>query len=479
MPATEGLRACLTRQSTYVRDCANTPDTIPMLASAGLGSGVALPLHAGGMLYGLLVTARHQADGFTADEIEFLRRLGEHIALAIRQDTLLWDLQSAYKELQRTQQSALEQERLRILGQMASGIAHDINNALMPITTYAELLAMRVPDLDEHAQRYLRSILMAADDIKKTVGRMRELYRKRDGRDQVRSIHIARLMRDVVDLTRPRWHDLPQQQGITIAIKIETDGAPTYLVAVESELREALTNLIANAVDAMPIGGYITLRARPWSRSLLAIEVCDTGRGMDAETRQHCLDPFFTTKGQSGTGLGLSMVQGIVQGHGGTIEIESQPGKGTTVRLLLPTDRPSAAKRELPSSDCGPSRLLRILCIDDDDRVRTALMDMLEADGHTVTGANGGEAGVQRFRHALLHGKPFDIVLTDLGMPHIDGRMVALAIKTESPETPVVLLTGWGTFMEPGVFPEGIDAILGKPPELASVRKVFMKLTQR
>lgn len=477
--STEGLRSCLTRQSTYVRDYAESPETIPLLANAGLRSGVALPLHAGGMLYGLLVTARCQAHGFTSDEIEFLRRLGEHIALAIRQDTLLWDLHSAYKELQRTQQSALEQERLRILGQMASGIAHDINNALMPITTYAELLAMRVPDLDEHAQRYLKSILMAADDIKKTVGRMRELYRKRDGRDQVRSIHIARLMRDVVDLTRPRWHDLPQQQGVTIAVKIETDGAPTYVTAVESELREALANLIGNAVDAMPIGGSITLRARPWSRSLLAIEVCDTGYGMDAETLRQCLEPFFTAKGQSGTGLGLSMVQGIVQGHGGRVEIESQPGEGTTVRLLLPMDGPAAARRELPSSGCCQSRPLRVLCVDDDDRVRAALMDMLEADGHIVVGAPGGEAGIQQFRHALLHGMPFDIVLTDLGMPHIDGRMVALAIKAESPETPVVLLTGWGTFMEPGVFPEGIDAILGKPPELASIRKVFAKLTQR
>jgi CheY-like chemotaxis protein/anti-sigma regulatory factor (Ser/Thr protein kinase) len=247
-------------------------------------------------------------------------------------------------------------------------------------------------------------------------------------------------------------------------------------LGVESEIREALTNLIFNAVDAMPEGGTLTLRSRAATRQQVCIEVRDTGIGMDEETCRRCLEPFFTTKGERGTGLGLAMVYGIVQRHGAEIEIESVPGRGTVFRITFAVPEHGAGEVS-PGVDSQPYRLspMRLLVVDDDPLLIKSLRAALESEGHTVVTATGGQAGIDQFCAAQATGAPFSLVLTDLGMPHVDGRKVAGAVKAASPSTPVIMLTGWGQRMlVEGEVPPHVDSVLSKPPKLRELRAALL-----
>jgi signal transduction histidine kinase len=377
-------------------------------------------------------------------------------------------LQAAYDELRLTQQAVLQQERLSALGQMASGIAHDISNAISPIALYVESLLQSDATLSARARQVLPIVLRAIDDVAATLGRMREFYRAREPQLRLVPVDMNPLVDQVLELTRARWSDMPLQRGHVINVKKELAPALPTVSGVESEFREALTNLIFNAVDAMPDGGTLTLRTAASGRGV-CLEVSDTGIGMDEATRRRCLEPFFTTKGERGTGLGLAMVYGAVQRHAADIRIDSAPGRGTTVRLIFPVSEATATAPapELPSQPAGP---LRILLIDDEPVVLKSLSDALHAEGHTVVCFNDGREALVRFRsdQAL---NPFAAVITDLGMPHLDGRAVAKAVKEASPGTPVIMLTGWGQRSAPAAEPPlHVDRLLGKPPRLHEIR---------
>jgi signal transduction histidine kinase len=272
------------------------------------------------------------------------------VALAARHAQLHGALQRAYDDLRQSQQTVMQQERLRALGQMASGIAHDINNAISPVALYTEMLLEREPNLSERTRGCLVTIQGAIEDVADTVARMREFYRPREPQLVLARVALNRTIEHVVELTRARWSDLPQQRGIVI--KLRTDLSPNLpeIMGAEGEIRDALTNLIFNAVDAMPQGGTLTLSTRisvvrdgshraedsSDAERRVNIEVTDTGIGMDEETRRRCLEPFYTTKGERGTGLGLAMVYGMVQRHSAELEIESALGRGTTLCLSFP-----------------------------------------------------------------------------------------------------------------------------------------------
>jgi len=391
--------------------------------------------------------------------------------------------QKAYDELRRTQQLVVQQERLRALGQMASGVAHDINNALSPIAAYAELLTKTLSHMPDSANRYLRNIQNAAEDVAHIVGRMREFYRQRGDEEKLESVDVNHLVGEVIELTRPRWRDVSQRQGISINLACELDPHLADLVSDTSELREALINLVFNAVDALPQGGVITLATRMvappdgGTASQLQIEVRDNGIGMDERTRQRCLEPFFTTKAQRGTGLGLSMVYGVMQRHEGAIDIDSAPNRGTTVRLTFPC-RGRVATAKPATSPAETARALKVLCIDDEPKIRDLLSDCLQAFNHTVIAGTSGQDGLDRFRAALDQHQPFDLVITDLGMPEIDGQRVAREIKAMAPGTPVVMMTGWGTMMnEDGEKNLHVEAVIGKPPKLDELNALILRLT--
>jgi signal transduction histidine kinase/ActR/RegA family two-component response regulator len=413
-------------------------------------------------------------------ECEFLRQLGEHVGLAAHQAQLYEALQKAYDDLRRTQEAVLQQERLRALGQMASGIAHDINNAISPVALYTESLLETERGLSDRARGCLQTIQRAVEDVAQTVARMREFYRQREPQLTLAPIEVNRVVEQVLDLTRARWSDMPQQRGVVIRALTELAPGLPRIMGVESEIREALTNLVFNAVDAMPGGGTLTLRTRladpagePAAAAVL-VEVADDGVGMDEDTRRRCLEPFFTTKGERGTGLGLAMVFGVAQRHSAGLEIASAPGAGTTVRLrfLAPAAVLEEASPAAVSGD-GHSRL-RLLVIDDDPILLQSLRESLEASGHVVTAANAGQAGIDAFQAALDHGQTFAAVITDLGMPRIDGRTVAAAVKESSPSTPVIMLTGWGhRLAAEGDLPPHVDRLLSKPPRLRELREAL------
>jgi len=380
-------------------------------------------------------------------------------------------LEEALAELKATQQQVLQQERLRALGEMASGIAHDFNNALSPVLGFSELLLDLPENLDDNEKvtRYLRMINTAALDAANVVRRLREFYRSREENEILLPVNLNQLVEQAVSLTQPRWKDQALASGITI--RVETDLNQLPLVGGnEAEIREVLTNLIFNAVDAMPQGGTITLRTRP-DDAHVVLEISDTGTGMTEEVRQRCLEPFFSTKGKRGTGLGLSMVYGIIQRHHGTLVIESEPGEGTTFTIRLPVQKEQKAGTRRQETE-GPSRRLQILVVDDEPPVRAVVTDYLTGDGHSVESATNGSEGLQKFL-----GGWFDVVVTDQAMPEMAGDQLAAAIKRVAPNKPVILLTGFGDLMiAAGERPGGVDIILSKPVTLNALRQALAKV---
>ena len=409
-------------------------------------------------------------------EIEAVRSRAE------REAELNRALQQAYDDLRRTQETVLEQERLRALGQMASGIAHDINNAISPVALYVETLLEKEPGLSPRTREYLEITLRAIDDVAHTVGRMREFYRQREPELKFAPVDLNQLTQQVADLTRARWSDMPQQRGAVIEVRMELAQGLGFIAGIESEIREALTNLIFNAVDAMPDGGTLTLRTAAGgvapnglTAEWIQVEVVDTGAGMDEETRRRCMEPFFTTKGERGTGLGLAMVYGVLRRHNGDIHIDSVPGQGTSIRLKFAGAQ--ACEPALPAARIEPLSM-NLLIVDDDPLLIKSLHDALVSEGHLVTTAAGGQEAIDLFRATTNGHERFDAVITDLGMPHVDGRRVASSVKTASPSTPVIMLTGWGQrLVAEGDVPIHVDRVLNKPPKLRELRAALAELT--
>ena len=479
-----GLSHCVLGNLVYESDMSQIAFPFPQrLSRGGLKAMVAAPLQSESKVFGILIAARRQPDSFSSSDCEFLRQLSGHVALAAQQSQIYSALQQAYDDLRQTQQTVMQQERLRALGQMASGIAHDINNAISPVMLYTDVLLETEPNLSERSRSYLVTTQRAIEDVAHTVSRMREFYQQQEHQLVLTPLDLNRLAQQVGDLTRAKWNDMALQRGIVIQMRTEFQPDLPPVAGVESEIREALINLVFNAVDAMPEGGTLTLRTRggkPGTNTpQVYVEVRDTGVGMDEETRRRCLEPFFTTKGERGTGLGLAMVFGVTQRHNADIEIESASGKGTAVRLIFPVPAHTDVDAIEPLKPTPIPVRLRILIVDDDPMLLQSLRDTLEVDGHVVMTASGGQAGINAFRSAEERAEKFSIVITDLGMPHIDGRKVANAVKSTRPATPVILLTGWGQrLVADGEVPAHVDRVLNKPPKLRELRVALTELVQ-
>ncbi len=479
-----GLSRCVQGHLVYEPDLREVCSPFPQrLHRGGLNACVVAPLQVERQVFGILLAGRRDRNSFNSSDCEFLRQVSEHVALATQQTQLHEALQRAYDDLRQTQQALIQQERLLALGKMASGIAHDINNAISPVALYTESLLERESNLSPRTRQYLETIRRAIDDVAHTVSRMREFYRPREAQAALRRVDLNQLVQQVIDLTRARWSDMAQQRGIVIDVQAVLSPHLPTIMGIEGELRDALTNLIFNAVDAMPQGGALTLRTRVLKKAneafaraneeLVQVEVADSGVGMSEAVRARCFEPFFTTKGERGTGLGLAMVYGTVQRHEADIEVDSANGQGTTVRLSFSV--PTAAE-DLIVGSAGSAHpaAMRILLVDDDPVVLKSLADTLEADGHTVSVTDGGQAGIDAFQACLEAGHPFEVVITDLGMPHVDGRRVSAAVKSAAPGTLVLLLTGWGQrLLSNGDVPAHVDRVLGKPPKLRELREAL------
>jgi PAS domain S-box-containing protein len=473
-----GLSNFVGEQLVYEPDLDRVAMPFPeRLAQAGLRSLVVAPLLVEGKVFGILMAARQDSHSFSSADCEFLRQLSEHVALAAHHAQLYGALQQAYEDLRQTQQAVMQQERLRALGQMASGIAHDINNAITPMMLYVGSLLEKEENLSQRGRKALEVIERAVDDVSATVARLNDFYRRREPQLTLAPVQLGTLIQQVLDFTRVRWSDMPQKRGIVIETQIDLAPNLPAIMGVEGEIREALTNLVFNALDAMPEGGRLILRTSVTNGEGIAearnvqVDVTDTGMGMDEDTRRRCLEPFFTTKGERGTGLGLAMVYGMAQRHNADIEIESEIGGGTMVRLTFAVPDKTALTSSENAASMAALAPQRILLVDDDALLLKTLTDVLTADGHQVRAASGGQQGIEYFDEARKEGKGFDVVITDLGMPYVDGNQVASAVKAASPQIPVILFSGWGKRLAAeGEVPANVDFLLSKPPKLHELR---------
>jgi PAS domain S-box-containing protein len=381
-------------------------------------------------------------------------------------------LEETLAQLKTTQRQVLQQERLRAMGQMASGIAHDFNNSLSPIVGFAELL-LRRPDLSQDTARsYLQLINTAAHDAASVIRRLRELYHERNETAPDEPVDLRRCIDEVVALTQPRWKSEALGRGITIQVEPDVVDVPV-IQGDAAGIREMLANLIFNAVDAMPQGGTISVRARGQGDEV-RLEVKDTGTGMTEEVRQRCLEPFFSTKGQHGTGLGLSMVHAIVEQHRGTLTVESEPGHGTAFIVRLPVHARAGAARSGEGAP-PPPRPLRVLVVEDEPMVRMGVVAQLSSQGHFVDSATNGREALDKF----MSGR-FDLIVTDRAMPEMGGDELAASIERLAPDTPVIMLTGFGDLMEArGEQPAGVDAVIGKPVTLDALADAIRQVSTR
>jgi len=374
-------------------------------------------------------------------------------------------LQQALEDLKSAQEQVIQQERLRALGGMASGIAHDFNNSLVGILGLTELLLHRPDAMEDKAKarRYLEMINTTAKDAGKVVNRLREFYRFREHREAMEMVDLNCLIEEAISLTEPRWKTQAQTRNISITVHRDLQEIPMVAGNV-AELREVLTNLIFNAVDAMPRGGIISIRTR-CDGDRVMLEVSDTGHGMTEEIRRRCFEPFFTTKGAHGSGLGLSMVHGILQRHQATIDIKSEVDKGSTFSIhFAPQSTPPQTAS--PVQPAGTVQNLHVLVVDDEPIVREVITEYLTVDGHQVETADGGRDGLEKFQK-----NQFDLVFVDRAMPDMNGDQVAIAIKSANPVVPVVMLTGFGAMMEAtGERPAAVDLVIGKPVTIDGLR---------
>ncbi len=367
------------------------------------------------------------------------------------------ELEEALTELKQTQQQVVQHERFRAFGEMAGGVAHDFNNVLMCVIGYTDLLLSNPNILSEKemARKFLRTMNSAGHDASKIVARLRDFYRPREESEVFTRINLNQLLEEVVPLTQPKWKTQALASGRVIDLQMDLVELPP-VTCNPAEIREMLVNLIFNAVDAMPQGGVVTLRTR-CDGAHVSMGISDTGTGMSPEVQERCMEPFFSTKGQNGTGLGLSMVFGIVKRHEGVVEIESVMGEGTTFWIRLSTGLQEHDPGD--ASEEAVERPLRILVVDDEPVALDILCRYLHADGHSTEVACDAREAMDKFVV-----EPFDVVITDQAMPGLTGCQLAAAIRERVPDQPILLFAMYcesrGHAAEE--VPPGIDLLASK-----------------
>lgn len=372
-------------------------------------------------------------------------------------------------EAKRLRERLSETEKLRALGELASGVAHDFNNLLGAILARAQLL--RRQGIASQVDHDLAVIEKAAQDGRETVRRIQEFSRTRRDKKFV-AVDLAEVVADALEITKSRWKDDALLKKVNI-VPVVTACEPSPILGNASELREVFTNLILNAVDAMPEGGRLELSCLREGERVIA-RVVDTGVGMIESVRQNIFDPFFTTKGTRGMGLGMSVVYGIVTRHGGKIEVDTTLGVGTTFTVEFPTTQ----QRHVPAAGGDGTalpQLLRpglILVVDDEPDVAAVVKDVLAIAGHDVDVAGSGAVALE-----MIELKAYDLVFSDLGMPDMSGWDVAERIGERKPGLTVALVTGWGTSLDEGeAARRGISAVVHKPFEIDELLAVARRL---
>lgn len=485
------------------------------LAKHGATACFSVPLRAGDRVVGVLQSICTRPTGFTRAQIQLLYLVSDVLGPAISNCQLFERLQAAYDELRVTQAQLIQAEKLRALGELAGGMAHEFNNSLCGMLGFLEL-ALVHRNLDPACRGYLESARTCALDAAQTVRRVQDFARQRGTDLEVQPVDLNELVRQTIELTRPRWETFKQAGGATITVVVVSE-ASLWVAGCPAELREVLTNLIFNAVDAMPQGGTLTVRTWQESRSeeqgtgssretfiedqienlpspgvhgYCCFSVQDTGTGISPTVRQRLFEPFFTTKGERGNGLGLSVAFGIVSRYNGQISVDSHENQGTTFTVRLPAiaapgeseskhhkadirEQKPEIKNQVNDSKCKTKNSpLHILVVEDEESIRRFLNASLTRLGHRAVVTADAHQALAAFRQ-----ERFDVVLTDLGLPGLDGLQLARIIAGESPQMPVILLTGWGDQINAEhQTVEGVRQVLGKPVSLDTLETALAEV---
>ena len=439
------------------------------LAASGLRSGVVVPIIGASRAVGTLDFASHQPSAYGQVQVTTLLELSHYLGTALHNARLTQEREETATKLARTQQHLNLVDKVRAVGTLASGVAHDFNNLLGGILGNAQLLLLEVRDNEQ--RELLRIIERAAKDGAETVRRLQGFARMEHDTPMT-EVRLDMLALDAIELTRPRWRDVAQSRGATIEIARQLQPV-TSIGGRPAELREVLTNLIINAVDALPNGG--TIRISTYDEQVgghgagnVVVEVADTGCGMPPEVRSRIFDPFFTTKGEQGTGLGLAVSMGIIQSHGGQIEVESEVGRGTRFIIRLPV-RAAAATGKRKAGRPIPIMPGHILFVENEAMIRDSTVRLLTRWGHKVTQAAGGVEALQMFMPDM-----YDVVISDLGMPDMNGWDLLAQIKQRDGRVPTVLITGWGRQVsDEEAHTRGVDFMIEKPFDQDDLREVL------
>lgn len=375
----------------------------------------------------------------------------------------------------------IQSEKLKSLGELAGGVAHDFNNVLAAILGRAQLLKLHIDTPRGTTERRksvsdlkksLEVIEKAALDGAETVRRIQDFAQMRGNDDYLSLININEAIDYAIEFTKVRWKNEAEAQGVTYHIKKELSSLPP-LKGSATELREVVTNLINNALDAMPQGGQITIKTFKDNHHL-AVTISDTGSGIPTSIQDRIFDPFFTTKGVQATGLGLSVSYGIITRHRGMISVESVEGGGATFTIQFPLTEHTRDKKHHHKNVTPPSperQKVRILIIEDEKEVREVLHDILSHAGYEVETAPQGNEGVELFKQ-----KHFDAVFTDLGMPGMSGWQVAEEIKKINNKTFVVLVTGWEVNPQSNELKKNeVDLVVHKPFQIDQLLQLVQK----
>jgi len=359
-------------------------------------------------------------------------------------------VQTRTAEVLALQEARSRERRLAAVGQLAAGVMHDVNNALNPIMAAAYLLETNAEN-PVAVRDYAVRIAKAAETGAATAARVGRFIRQEPLQgDRDETVDLSQVCDEVVAMTRPLWAE--RARGGTIVL--ERDLAADAIVrGIGGEIREALLNLVQNALDAMRGGGTLGLRTYV-AENEVRLEVRDSGVGMSAEVRERAFEPFFTTKGRAGTGLGLAEVYGIVKRHRGRTEIESTPGVGTTIRLAFPgTTQLQQPEPEVP----GPQVRRRILLVEDHEDSREFMQAVLESKGHQVDSVAGVRAALTLLAESA---SVYEVLVTDIGLADGSGWDLVAEVRERWPSIRIGIVTGW----EPGAGAgAGGDFILRKP----------------
>ena len=440
-----------------------------LMKEAGFRSGIRVPLLSKNQVIGSFTLWSKSPQMYGTREKRIVGRLAAQIEPAIENAHLYEEMQQALVSLRTTQEQMRQMERLRAMGEVSRDVAHDLNNTLASILMRTQILMNQITD--ESHLKSLKIVEQAAQDSAQFVKRMLK-FAKLDDNSEFEDVDVNQLVKDAIELTRHKWSIEAKSKGQTVEMSCDLQDVP-HTRGIYAELREVLTNLIINAYEAIEGNGIIEISTSSLD-DFVRISLRDSGKGMTADVKERLFDSYFTTKGSEGNGIGTTVSLGIITQHGGTIDVESELGVGTTFNISLPV----ADELEAPAKEEGDipvereTRVARILVVEDEDAIRETLLEMLELDGHSITLAENGEEALKRFGESR-----FDIVFTDLGMPGISGWEVAREIRKMQEDIPIVMVTGWGVGISQDEMEKNcVDEVLPKPFDIDFVLDLVQRM---